>query len=260
MTRFLFLLVVLFVSFAAFAQTTPVLIPVFYNGPGQFGSEWFTAVNISNFTSQTVQGHGLRFIDRACPIPEGCETGDIAPNAFGSIAGPATASGFLLHIPAAQASQFELDARFGERTRNRYGVELPIARENDFRQAPGVVMPFVALRGFADGLRTTLRIYSPDAIAGQRVAVELGTWGTCNTIASAVVTLALTDPPGTAAPLRPAYAQVELQQAFPAVFAGSVTVRVIPLPSLQDGSTPRIWAFATAVRNDNNEVAVFSPR
>ena len=257
MTRSLFLL--LFLSSAAFAQTTPVLIPVFYNGPGQYGSEWFTAVNISNFTTQTVQGHGLRFIDRTCPIPEGCETGNIAPNAFGSVAGPATASGFLLHIPAAQASQFELDARFGERTRNRYGVELPIARENDFRQVPGIVLPFVAMRGFADGLRTTLRIYSPDAIAGQRVGVEIGAWGTRNTLASTVVTLALSDPPGTAAPLRPAYAQLDLQQTFPAIFAGSVTVRVVPLPS-EGGMTPRIWAFATAVRNDNNEVAVFSPR
>jgi hypothetical protein len=253
-----FLLIACF-AVTAFAQTTPVLVPVFYNGPGQFGSEWFTAVNISNFTTQRVEGHGLRFIDRTCAIPEGCERTTIEPGAFGSVAGPDLQSGFLLHIPAAQASQFELDARFGERTRNRYGVELPLARENDFRQAPGVVLPFVALRGFADGLRTTLRIYSPDAIAGQRVAVELGTWGTRNTIASMVVTLALSDPPGTAAPLRPAYAQLDLQQAFPAIFAGSVTVRVIPLPS-EGGTTPRIWAFATAVRNDNNEVAVFSPR
>ena len=259
MTRFLFLLVVLFVSFAALAQTTPVLVPVFYNGPGQHGSDWFTAVNIGNFTTQTVQGRGLRFIDRTCPIPEGCERGDIEPNDFGSIAGPNLQSGFLLHVPAAEADKFELDARFGERTRNRYGVELPIARESDFRYQP-LVLPYVTMRGFGDNLRTTLRIYSPDAIAGQQVLVSLEPWGSrTTTFGTITVTLALSDPPGTARPLTPAFAQVDLQQAFPAVFGAAITVRVAP-HGPQDAPRPRIWAFATAVRNDNNEVAVFTPR
>jgi hypothetical protein len=35
-------------------------------------------------------------------------------------------------------------------------------------------------------------------------------------------------------------------------------VEVVPLQKA--GVTPRIWAFATAVRNDTNEVAIFSPR
>lgn len=258
-----FLLIACF-AFSTFAQTTPVLVPVFYNGPGQRGSEWFTAVNYTYTGSKTIEGHGLRFLDRRCPIPEGCESSEIAPGTFGTVAGPEVASGFLLHVPLSQVELFALDARFGERTRNRYGVEMPIAREHDFRRTP-IVLPFVAQGGgFGDPVRTTLRIYSPDAFAGQRVLVELTPWGSSSTLGSKIVTLALSDPPGAVTPLRPAFAQLDLQREFPGVFGAAVTVRIVPLPISPDAPPsvlpPRVWAFATAVRNDNNEVAVYSPR
>jgi hypothetical protein len=93
------------------------------------------------------------------------------------------------------------------------------------------------------------------------VRVEVRPWGSRGTEppqASQVVTLALSDPPGTAQPLRPAFAQLELQRIFP-IFAGHISVRIVPLP-LANGALPRIWAMASAVRNDTNEVAVFSPQ
>jgi hypothetical protein len=226
-----------------------VLIPIFYNGAGQYNSEWFTAVNVYNRTSQRVSGNGVRFLDRACPIPEGCETTNIEAGAYGGVLGPNFNGGFLLDVPAAEEEKFEVDARFGEKTRNKYGVELPIARENDFRRAP-IVMPYVIMSGFSERLRTTLRVYSPDAIEGQQVRVDLTNWGSTTVRATATLTLQLSDPPGTAVPLQPAFAQIDLQTAFPSYLGAITSVRV----------TPRIWAFATAVRNDNNEVAVYSPR
>jgi hypothetical protein len=252
------LLLIACFAFTAVAQTTPVLIPVFYNGPGQFGSQWFTAVNVNNLTSQRIEGHGLRFQDRSCPIPEGCEVGFLDPRGWGSVTSGNLAGGFFLHLPAAEESKFELDARFGERTRNKYGVELPLARANDFVRAP-IVLPYVTMTGFAENLRTTLRIYSPDMILGQQVRVELSSFASSAVRGATTVTLNISDPPGTTTPMQPAYAQLDLQSAFPQVFGAAITVRVIPLPSA-GGVTPRIWAFATAVRNDNNEVAVFSPR
>lgn len=233
------------------------LIPVFYNGPGQYGSEWFTAVNIYNRTTKSVPGNGLRFLDRSCAALEGCESASIEPGAWGGVAGPNVQGGFLLNVPDGEEALFELDARFGEKTRNTYGVELPIARENDFRRGP-VVLPYVLMSGFSQRLRTTLRVYSPDAIAGQQVRVDLTNFGSTTVRASQMITLQLSEPPGTAHPLQPAYAQIDLQTAFPSYLGAVTALRVTPLPS--GDVTPRIWAFVTAVRNDNNEVAVYSPR
>jgi hypothetical protein len=261
MIRFL---VVAFFALSTFAQTTPILIPVFYNGPGQRGSDWFTSVTYVYSGTTAIPGHGLRVIDRTCPIPEGCERFDIAPNSFGAVAGPESVSGFLLHVPLSEVDRFVFDARFGERTRNKYGVEMPVARESDFKRTP-TVLPIVALGGtFADNMRTTLRIYSPDALPGQTVRVDLSPWGSPATVGSKIVRLELSDPPGTATPLRPAFAQLELQREFPGLFGTAVTVRVTPIAPVPDApppvQLPRVWAFATAVRNDNNEVAVYSPR
>lgn len=205
MTRFL--LIACF-ALSTFAQTTPVLIPVFYNGPGQRGSQWFTAVNYTYLGSEAIQGRGVRVLDRTCPIPGGMrELRDRAAVVrLGGWSG------------------------VGERLR----------------------------------LRTTLRVYSPDAILNRSVLVELSDWGSTTALASKVVRLEISDPPGAATPLRPAFAQLDLQREFPNVVAGAVTVRVVPLPTVPDAppqfSVSRIWAFATAVRNDNNEVAVYSPR
>jgi hypothetical protein len=234
-----------------------VLIPVFYNGPGQYNSEWFTAVNIYNRTSERVPGNGVRFINRACAALEGCETADIDVNAWGSVAGPSLQGGFFLNVPSTQEEKFEIDARFGERTRNTYGVELPIARENDFRRTT-VVLPYVIMSGFSQRLRTTLRVYSPDAISGQQVRVDLTNFGSTTVRATQTLTLQPLDPPGSVQPLQPAYAQIDLQSAFPSYLGAITSVRVTPIAT--EGVTPRIWAFATAVRNDNNEVAVYSPR
>jgi hypothetical protein len=261
------LLLLMALAFGAAAQTTtPVLIPVFYNGPGAFGSQWFTSVAVNNFSSQTIEGRGLTFTDRSCPIPEGCGREDLGPGNFGNV-GDAFhpdqqwPAGFLLYLPANEADAVELDARFGEIDRNRYGVELPIVREDEFVREP-IVLPYVAMTGANSGLRTTLRIYSPDAITGQQVRVDIRLWGarpTATPLASQVLTLALSETPGTAEPLQPAYAQLDLQRAFPTLFEGTVSLRIVPLQTLGN-AVPRIWAFATAVRNDTNEVAVYSPR
>jgi hypothetical protein len=261
------LLLLLALAFGATAQTTtPVLIPVFYNGPGAFGSQWFTSVAVNNFSSQTIEGRGLTFTDRSCAIPEGCGREELGPGDFGHVGDmfhpdQQWPAGFLLYLPANEADAVELDGRFGETTRNRYGVELPIAREDDFVRKP-IVLPYVALTGSTNDIRTTLRVYSPDAIAGQQVRVELRPWGSRPTSppqASVVLPLTIFDPAGTPEPLQPAYAQVDLQRAFPTIFSGAISMRIVPL-QVFGNAVPRIWAFATAVRNDTNEVAVYSPR
>lgn len=260
MLKLLRLPLFLLVASAALAQTTPVLVPVFYNGPGAYGSEWFTTVAVNNFSSQTIEGHGLETLVR-CPIPEGCERTRFIAGDVGYVTGPQSSSGFLLYLPAAETRKVELDVRFGEVTRNQYGVELPVAREEDFRHEP-VVLPYVRLTGYGNELRTTVRIFSPDAIPGQQVRVEIRLQGQRPEDApmgSRDLTLALTDPPNTPEPMRPAYAELVLQQAFPENFNGYASVRVVPLPLAGD-AVPRIWAMATSVRNDNNEVAVYSPQ
>lgn len=245
-------LVLLLAALPLLAQTTPVLIPTYYNGPGQFGSQWFTHVRVVNGTNADLDGHGLTF-NVQCPIPEGCERPSVPARQYGDLVGPQSDRGLLLHLPIDSAEQFEFDAHFGEGDRRSY--ELPIVREDDFRQT-AFGLPVVPFLG---DFRSTLRIYSPDPLADQQVRVRIVPAYAPFALAEAggIVTLSVDIP--TSLPIRPAFAQLNLQRAFPEVTSGAMRVELEPLPRL-DGRIPRIWAFVTVTFNDRNDVVVISPQ
>lgn len=239
--------------FLAATLTTPVLIPTFYNGPGQFGSQWRTDVFLVNGMQQNIEGRGVEFLV-PCPIPEGCPSNQIAVKQRGVVSGPQSDRGLLLHLPADEAERVELAAHFGEGDRRSY--VLPVVREDDFRD-DRFGMPLVPLLG---EFRTTLRIYSPDPLVDQQVIVRImrasNPFG--EAIATRVVTLDVNVP--TSLPLRPAFAQMVLQREFPELLSnGAVRVEFDPVPRL-DGRIPRIWAFATVTFNDRNDVVVIVPQ
>jgi hypothetical protein len=237
----------------AAALTTPVLIPTFYNGPGQFDSQWRTDVFVVNPTEQSIDGRGATFFV-PCPIPEACPSGTLGPRQEGILGGPESDRGLLLHLPADAAHRVEFDAHFGE---DRRSYALPIVREDDFHD-DRFGLPLVPLLG---DFRTTLRIYSPDPLVDQQVILRLmpasNPFG--EPLATRVVTLDVTVPESL--PLRPAFAQLVLQREFPEATRtnGAVRIEFEPVPRL-DGRIPRVWAFATVTFNDRNDVVVIMPQ
>lgn len=251
MKRLLTLAFVCAAFHAAAQATSPVLIPIYYNGNGAFGSQWYTTVVVNNFSTQTITGNGLAFLT-TCPIPEGCRASDLGPGAIAGLFGPDSMAGLLMHVPADEAHDVEIQAHFGEGTRNRYGTLLPVVREAGFR-SDEIVLLQVPMLGFDGAIRSTLRIYSPEPDPIQ-VRVELLPWFTRSGPPDAmkVVTLARGDA------IHPAFAQLDLQREFPGLNSGAERIRVTPLPF---GDThPRIWAFATVVENATNEVTVVAPQ
>jgi hypothetical protein len=237
----------------AAALTTPVLIPTFYNGPGQFGSQWRTEVFVANGMEESVEGRGVRFLVQ-CPIPEGCTADRVPVKQRAMVEGPESDRGLLLHLPADAAHRVEFSAHFGEGDRRSY--VLPIVRERDFRD-DRVALPLVPFRG---DFRTTLRIYSPDPLVDQQVMVRVMPSSNpfAEALATRIVTLGVDVP--TSLPMRPAFAQLVLHREFPEVTQSNVLrIELEPVPRL-DGRIPRIWAFATVTFNDRNDVVVIVPQ
>ena len=257
MTRALFVLLALFSTLfatgAAVAQpTTPVLIPTFYNGPGQFGSQWRTEVIVVNGMEHNVDGRGVRF-NITCPIPEGCESDRVPPKERGYVTGPESARGLLLHLPADGADRVGFTAHFGEGDRRSY--VLPIVRERDFR-TDAFGMADVPFNG---PFRSTLRIYSPDPLDEQYVIVRAIPSHTPFAVPTAVQVITLESDIPTSLPLRPAFAQLVLQRDFPQITSGTMRIEIEPVPRL-DGRIPRLWAFVTVTFNDRNDVVVIVPQ
>lgn len=245
----------------ALASPSPVLIPTMYSGPGAFGSRWSTTVLLNNHERTALTSPGVTFWTFGCPIPEGCLTNDIPPGEFGFIDAPRAANGLLLYLPSVDA-QIAFMARLAAAPRHTGtgGTELPVVREREFATGP-VRLPFVTLYEFQHPLRTTLRIYAPDAQPGTSVTVELRSWTTPDGPPqfSKQVVLTVPEQPVTP-PVFPGYAQLILQDAFPsAVQAGGWNVTVVPLP-FDSTTTPRIWAFLTMTDNVTQEVTVQRPQ
>src|SRR5688572_10447681 len=101
----------------AAADTARVLIPVFYQGPGAFGTTWVTEVVIHTHSSQPVRAPGVTF-GTQCPIPEGCFISDVPAFSIGTPAGPVSASGLILYIAAAEADRVIFSAQLSARPRD----------------------------------------------------------------------------------------------------------------------------------------------
>jgi hypothetical protein len=140
------------------------------------------------------------------------------------------------------------------------GTELPVVREGAFARAP-IRLPYVGLRS-ASPIRTTLRIYAPDAQPGTSVRVELrqSLFPSGEPRASRVYVLDAPPQP-TSLPIYPGFALVNLQDDFADVarVLDTANITVVPLP-LDSGEIPRIWAFVTTTNNITQEVTLQQPQ
>jgi hypothetical protein len=240
---------------------SPVLLPTLYSGPGALGSHWDTAVVINNHEPFAFKSVGVEFAI-LCTIPEGCYSDEVPAGAFGAIANPFPAHGLLLYLPS-ESADISFMARIAALPRHTLtgGTELPVVHEREFTRTR-INLPYVPFQSYPTRLRTTLRIYGPDAQPGTSVSVELRFWDCPVGSPEFSKTVVLQVPSGTGfPPIFPAYALVNLQDEFPlAVYRSTYyNVTVVPL-SLASGGTPRIWAFITITDNSTQEVTVQRPQ
>ena len=165
-----FLILLLFVltltpasTIAQSQATTPVLIPVFFAGPGAFGSFWNTQLTILNNSVKPLTS--IPYIYE-CPIPEGCLSAIPAHASVAFTAGapncPACfrfSTGFFYSIRSDELPQAILSLRIFDCTANFvfYGVH----RETELQFLDVPVDP---------AFRITLRIYSlPNQVPSVRI-------------------------------------------------------------------------------------------
>ena len=245
----------------AVAQSSTILIPTLYSGPGAFGSTWWSGVSINNYSSADFSSPGVQF-RILCNIPEGCTSDSVPAGEVGDIYGPRPAAGLLLHGESEVLSLLAFWGQFGQVSFDvTYGTELPIVRENAFVRTP-IRLPNVGLFHTRVSVRSTLRIYGPDAEPGTQVRVEVRSSLslTGQPLASKTVQLGVPSQP-TQVALFPAYAQLSLQQEFASLEPNdsSFNISVIPLP-FPSGSIPRIWAFISTTENISQQVSVQTPQ
>lgn len=208
-----------------------VLVPVLYNGPGAFGSQWETDVVMTN-----VSAHAFGVLP-AVSAPLRSETS--LQTLFGN-----RAAGLVLFIPRANDVRFTSHIRDVSRDAAQWGTEMPIVRESDTRSR--IVLRNVPLD---PRYRLQLRVYGID---GVRIPVslfagtarrEIGLRGPCT--ASAM--------PCNSSD--PAYASVDLQQLFPTL-SGKQTITLE-----QPAQHPmRLWAFVTVTNNETQHTTMISPQ
>ncbi|HYC62767.1 MAG TPA: hypothetical protein VEK79_24715 [Thermoanaerobaculia bacterium] len=202
-----------------------VLLPIIYNGPGAFGSQWVTEgaieANIASF-------EWFHDFERAA-----CDDDCLRSQNH--------ASGLMVSVPR-QLSEHALFAplrvRDVSRMNSSYGAEVPVVREHEFRDE--LVFANVP---FDPRYRLMLRLYSMTGVTRY--------W----TLASGTVrTSAQLNGPCTSASCAsslPAFAAVDLKLAFPHA-SGTATVRV------EQPLDPK-WGFITVTNNETQQVTVISP-
>lgn len=156
---------------AAVAADELILVPIWYDGPGEAGSHWTTHLSVYNATR-----HYLQPGDRAAlpcqwlmtPCPRGFWPNTmIVYQAYDPAGG-----GFAMTVPGDFASDLHFTLRIFERGawREDLGTDIPVVRERDLRRGPVEVMNVPA----ADPnlFRYTLRVYGLGNAIAPRVRLN----------------------------------------------------------------------------------------
>jgi hypothetical protein len=220
-----------------------ILIPVLYEGPGGFGSQWTTEAAMTNWGGTGNQGHELEpVLEVSKPLPVllfGEQTPSLI-SLFGN-----HGSGLLLFVPHGQDVRFGNVIRDTSRDASQFGTEVPVVREED-------TDTFIELTNipFDPRFRLQLRIYGLEGVGftvdvkdknGQGSTVELN--GPCT---------------GAQMPCnsnQPAYASVDLRAIYPSLKEGRLRIGISSrVPNR------KLWAFVTVTNNDTQDVTVISPQ
>ncbi|HYC93159.1 MAG TPA: hypothetical protein VEO54_28400 [Thermoanaerobaculia bacterium] len=212
-----------------------VLVPVIYNGPGAFGSQWQTDTIMRNFSRFPMES----LPDVSRPLATlGGEAATSISERFGN-----RATGLVLFVPRGSDLGFTSHIRDVSRDATQWGTEMPIVRERDTRET--LVFANVP---FDPRYRLQLRIYGIDGVGSPMLLF----------VAPNAYRQVVTRGPCTAMPCNsnePAYASVDLGQ----VYTGLTGRQTIAIQQQLD-QPRRLWAFITVTNNDTQHVTVISPQ
>jgi hypothetical protein len=218
-----------------------ILIPVIFNGPGAFGSQWVTELSLIDTSGFTMEPWrpiaGLAAIPSSKAIVFG--SGD-APN------------GLFLVVPRQVSPALTLHAAVRDTSRGdrEWATEIPVVRESRFSSTPIQLLDIPIDPHF----RTMLRVYSPtfDPSGSLRVHITIYALDTGFVIRSTFLTLA--NAPGCSDALscaeHPSFA------ALPDLTSNLQPGRA----RIQLEAFVPIWAFATVTNNETQHVTVVSPQ
>lgn len=219
-----------------------VLVPLLYEGPGAYGSQWVTEGRMYPMGT----ARPLRWLNDAlreeCAIGP-CEGHDVDLTRFGN-----HPAGLLLFIPRDMGEvEAKTFARDVSREHASWGVQVPIVRENDFTRDREMRFPDVP---FTAPYRALLRVYGVDA-AASHVRVRAGGRERIVTLTGACGFYVT---PCNSA--QPAFAAVDLLEAFPEL-AGTGRASVAVGPSASRAL--RYWAFVSVTNNATQHVTLITP-
>jgi hypothetical protein len=258
-------LLLLTLSGSAFAQSsepTPVLVPVFFGGPGALGSMWVTQLTIVNNSDQSILEIPYRW---PCAIPEGCD-GPLpahASVAARTIPGTRYNTGFFLYPSEARAKQVAYALRVFDESRSgeTYGTAVPVVPMSAFRETE-LILPDIPTSA---AFRLTLRIYAaPDTAPLVRVrlyedpAVIVGSGQPPSVVISErAVTVAPSPDRGEPRPFqRPASAVIDQPQGSDIGDRTGSRFR-FGVQSLTAGIP--IWALLSVTNNETQHVTMIAP-
>ncbi|MDQ3281574.1 MAG: IPT/TIG domain-containing protein [Acidobacteriota bacterium] len=202
-----------------------VLIPVVYNGPGAFNSEWRTEITVRNETTAPVElGRPVGSARVFTPlVPAQLNV----PNS----------NGVFLFVPREASATLRINALVRDISREAQdlGTEIPIARESDFASAVGLLNIPVDTR-----FRRTLRIYT---LGEGETRARVITYSLDNglTIDDRLVTFT-------------GSRTIDLDNSLRLPTSGRVGIRV------EKFNAPNVWAFVTITNNETQHVTVVSPQ
>ena len=221
-----------------------VLLPVYHNGPGAYGSQWVTEVRARNSGSGVIEP----FRGPAIPVerPQQLVFAEPVPK------------GVLLFLPreAADSLHFQTLARDTSRQAADWGTEIPVVRESAFRSDAIELLNIPIDPRF----RVTLRVYGLESLHDS-VRLTVYSMSTGASLDSVTVNLSGASecgPSSSCASDAPAHwVNGDFAAAFAYLGAGQdrIGIRLEPMNDVQP-----IWAFATITNNETQHVTVISPQ
>ncbi|HEX6101006.1 MAG TPA: hypothetical protein VF432_32110 [Thermoanaerobaculia bacterium] len=219
-----------------------VLIPLLYDGPGAYGSQWVTEGRI--YPTETDQPlRWMHDVVKAECASASCEGNIVELMRFGN-----HPAGLLLFLPRDLGHvETDLFVRDTSRENASWGAQVPVVREPDFVRERTMRFPDIP---FVAPYRALLRIYGVDA-ASSHVRVFAGDRSRSLTLSG---TCGFDVTPCNSA--RPAFAAIDLLETFPELAGrGRFSVAVVPIGA----AAQRHWAFVSITNNETQHVTVVTP-
>jgi hypothetical protein len=236
---------------------TPLLIPLIFQGPGAFGSQWFTEAIAYNESETAVTPLNPDVISTCPPNVSPCPSPAFAAKSWAEFHhGPNQPAGAVVWIPRSQEKDlhFALHVRDLSRATDHHGTEIPVVREHELLDAVHLLNVPVT-----SGFRHTLRVYDLGFTDSRRVSVAAYS-PTNELIASTTLDLSAADEgclggPVGCTPNLPRYGTVS--DIVPPAAAGSEAIR-LEIRSIDTGM--RLWAFVSVTNNSTQQITTITPQ